>query len=118
MIGSEHRFHGHGSLKYIFSKGATFRTRHLVLRVIRNPRRKKSRFAVVVSKKVDKRAVVRNRIRRRLYSIIQEIIPEINTTYDIVFIATSADIQASDYEQLQQSVYQLLLQAGVFGIAE
>ena len=118
MISSDHRFHGHGSLKYIFSKGATFRSRHLILRAIRNPRRKKSRVAIIVSKKVEKRAVGRNRIRRRLFGVIQSYLPTLNDTYDIAFIVTGSELKEMDYLELQDSVQHLLTQAGVFGITE
>lgn len=118
MISSDHRFHGHGSLKYIFANGATFRARHLVLRVVGNPRRKKTRIAVVVSKKIEKRAVGRNRIRRRLFSVIRDHLPDIAEVYDIVFIVTSPDIKEVDYRELQSEVSQILTQAGVFGIAD
>jgi ribonuclease P protein component len=38
----------------------------------------------VVSRKVHKSAVARNRMRRRLYAALQEFEPQINAPYDIV----------------------------------
>ncbi|MBI2577293.1 MAG: ribonuclease P protein component [Candidatus Wildermuthbacteria bacterium] len=46
-----------------------------------------SRFAVVVSKKVSKKAVERNQIRRFLSEAIRKRISEINNGWDIVIIA-------------------------------
>lgn len=46
-----------------------------------------SRFAFVVKKTVDKRAVVRNRIRRVLRSCIEELIREIVPGYDMLFFS-------------------------------
>jgi ribonuclease P protein component len=44
-----------------------------------------SRFAFIVKKTADKRAVVRNRIRRVFRSCIEELIGEITPGYDMLF---------------------------------
>jgi ribonuclease P protein component len=67
MISRSHRFHGHGSLRYVYQHGQVVRGPLTSLKYSPNPKRKSYRLAVVVSKKVSKSAVVRNRIRRRLY---------------------------------------------------
>ena len=71
MISQAHRFHGLGSLKYVYAQGKTVRSASMGLRYADNPRRKTWRAAVVVSKKVHKSAVKRNRIRRRIYEVIR-----------------------------------------------
>lgn len=45
-----------------------------------------SRFAFVISKKVDKRAVVRNRIKRKLTEIININLEKIKIGMDMIFI--------------------------------
>lgn len=45
-----------------------------------------SRFAVVVSKKVDLRAVARNRIKRQIISCIEGMIDKIIPGFDFLFI--------------------------------
>lgn len=56
-----------------------------------------NRFATVVSKKIDKRAVVRNRIKRVINSCIEELYNDLKQGYDMLFIAkrktTSIDRQ-------------------------
>ena len=71
MIAKKFRFHGYGSLKFAYSKGRSSRAQFLSLKYIANERRKDSRLAVVVSKKISKKAPVRNRIRRRLYEAVR-----------------------------------------------
>lgn len=71
MIAQKNRFHGRGSIAVIYKKGKTARTEGLTLRYLTSTRND-FRIAVVVSKKVSKSAVVRNRIRRRLYEVIRE----------------------------------------------
>mgnify|MGYP003581014554 CR=1 FL=1 len=46
---------------------------------------KRNRFGFVVSKKTDKRATVRNKIRRLFRSCIEEMLSEIKTSYDMLF---------------------------------
>lgn len=71
MISSLHRFHGTKSLNYTYRNGRSVRTKYFVAKYSPNPRRQDYRAAVVVSKKVDKRATVRNRIRRRIYELVR-----------------------------------------------
>ena len=47
---------------------------------------KLSRFAFVISKKIDKRAVIRNRIKRSISRGLEKIVSDINKEYDFVFI--------------------------------
>lgn len=45
-----------------------------------------NRFGIIVSKKIDKRAVVRNRIKRRTNSCIQDLYDIIKPGHDMLFI--------------------------------
>lgn len=47
---------------------------------------KVSRFGFVVSKKIDTRAVVRNRTRRVLRSVIEDMLEDIQPSFDLLFI--------------------------------
>lgn len=51
-----------------------------------------NRFAVIVSKKIDKRAVVRNRIRRLMYTSLMELFEQINKGYDTLFITAKGSL--------------------------
>ena len=55
------------------------RARLMTVKYVNNPHRKHSRFSVVVSKKVHKGAVGRNRIRRRVYEIIRQELPKVTS---------------------------------------
>ena len=72
MINRTHRFHGHASLRYVYQHGRTWRNQLMSVRLANNERRTTYRCAVVVSKKVSKSAVVRNRIRRRIYELVRQ----------------------------------------------
>jgi ribonuclease P protein component len=113
MIAQSHRFHGYGSLRFVYSRGQIVRGSLCMFKYAPNPKRKTWRAAVVVSKKVHKSAVVRNRIRRRIYEIIRLHIPADFTPTDIVCIVHSeqtatmpaTELQATVVAQLQKVIY-------------
>lgn len=111
MIPKTNRFHGHGSLRYLYKNGQTHRSRLFNLKLVKNTKRKNPRFVVVVSKKVSKKAVVRNRIRRRVYEYIQTQVPNFNDIYDMSFIVTSVEVAEMDYSELTDQLHQLLVEA-------
>lgn len=45
-----------------------------------------NRFSTVVSKKIDKRAVVRNRIKRIISSCVEQLYKNLQQGYDILFV--------------------------------
>lgn len=103
MIARKHRFHGYGSLRYVYQHGRTVRGPLSSLKFVANPRRADYRLAVVVSKKVHKSAVARNRIRRRLYEAIRQHEAGIVSPYDMVltvFHEQIANIPAKDLEKI------------------
>jgi ribonuclease P protein component len=114
MISARLRFHGHGSLRFLHKNANTYRSRYYAVKVIKNPHRKLSRLAAIVSKKTHKSAVGRNRIRRRTYEILRLEYPRINGTYDIAVIVTSGEVLTADYAELTDSLRSLLQEAGVY----
>lgn len=56
------------------------------------------RLAVVVSTKVSKSAVVRNRLRRRFYAQLREIIPELTPDHDVVVLVRHQAIDQSSQD--------------------
>ena len=91
MIASKYRFHGHGSLKFLYKNGQAVRSRYFTVRYITNPRRQQPRFAGVISKKVHKSAVGRNRIRRQVYERLRvDVLPRVKNV-DIAVIVTNGE---------------------------
>ena len=70
MLNKKYRFHSRGGVRFVYRKGKTVRTSKMSLTSVENSRGF-TRVAVVVSKKVLKTAVGRNRIRRRVYEAIR-----------------------------------------------
>jgi ribonuclease P protein component len=112
MIKRLHRFHGRGSLTFLYKNGRTVRGEFLSLRYT-NARQDDYRLAVVVSKKVSKKAVVRNRIRRRIYEIIRLIHIDSGKKWPVDMAITVFDdsLAKSDYQALQKAIQKLLQNA-------
>lgn len=106
MIAFKNRFHGYGSLRYVYKNGYATRTRLLTVKYAKNKYRRDSRLAVVVSKKVVKSAVKRNRIRRRLYEALRHILPNLNDTYDIALIVSSSELLTMKYSEITHFIDQ------------
>jgi ribonuclease P protein component len=104
MIGRKNRFHGYNSLNYVYRHGQTARGQLLSLKYAENPKRKEYRVAVVVSKKVSKSAVVRNRIRRRVYEAIRQHDCGIVKPYDLVFTVFHQQVATMPIAELQQII--------------
>lgn len=111
MIAATYRFHGRGSLRRAYRQGQTVRLGHLSLKYLPNARRRKFRAAVVVSRKVNKSAVVRNRIRRRIYAALDTRKGEI-APYDLVLTVFSDQLATIDAQKLDRQLEDLLSRAG------
>lgn len=114
MLSFPHRFHGHGSLRYVYKNGQAVRTHLMTLKYVSNAHRTHSRFSVVVSKKVHKGAAGRNRIRRRLYEIIRAELPRIKSPHDIVMTIFTNEIISMPSGELVEAVRQLFNQANLY----
>ena len=117
MITSTHRFHGRSSLRFVYQRGQVVRGELLSLRYVRNDRQKTYRVAVVVSRKVSKSAVVRNRIRRRLYEIVRKNAERIVGPFDLVFTVYGESAAEMSHATLQKLILGQLEKAGAMRAA-
>lgn len=113
MISILHRFHGYNSLRYVYRNGKTVRGPLCSLKYAENDRRKTYRLAVVVSKKVSKSAVVRNRIRRRIYEAVRQQETRIVGPYDLVITVFGELLATMPAEDLGRTIAAQLKQAKV-----
>jgi ribonuclease P protein component len=114
MLAFKYRFHGHGSLRYVYTHGQAVRSRLVTLKYSTHPKRKNPRVAVVVSKKVHKSAVGRNRIRRRIYEIVRLEMPKLYPDRDIVLIVFSSEVLSMPAADLTETIKQLFESADIY----
>ncbi|EKQ69446.1 ribonuclease P protein component [Leptolyngbyaceae cyanobacterium JSC-12] len=110
----------------IYQKGRRFKTDHLTLRVVSRVGVNSSTFSskakpetssptrigISISVKVDKRSVVRNRIRRQIQAIFRQFLPYLRPNLDLLIIPHPQAVQC-DYFQFLQELEQLLVEAEV-----
>jgi ribonuclease P protein component len=112
MLIRRHRFHGYGSLKRVYSSGRTVRGSIISLRYLKRDPKRPYRAAVVVSAKVSKSAVTRNRIRRRVYEIIRANEDSIKPGTDLIFTVYSDKTARLEAAELKTQITTLLKQIG------
>ena len=110
MLAKRYRFHSRGGMKYTYKKGKTIRTPKISL-VYNKNERNRQRFSVVVSKKVLKSAVGRNRIRRRVYEAIRQELPGYKAKNDCIFVIFSKDVLTMPYNELCSLIHSLIEQS-------
>lgn len=112
MIGRKHRFHGYGSVRAVYGRGRTIHGPAISLRVAQRTGRSTSyRVAVVVSRKVSPLAVVRNRIRRRIYETVRRHEDLVPATTDLVFSVFNQRLADLEAPQLDKTIAALLKKA-------
>lgn len=69
-------------------------------------------FAVVVSKKVAASAVSRNKIKRKCYHVLRDLMPRVKKSYKIVFFAKKG-VEKLSFKDFSENVFSTLSKAGL-----
>ena len=94
------------------------RSKYFICKSLSNPRRTDPRVAIVISKKVMKSAVRRNRIGRRMYEAVRGELPRLKERSDVVFIIVSPEVLTATPGELTKAVQSCLAQADLYKPAE
>lgn len=115
---------------WVYQKGLRRQTKHLRLRALKyadaqpSPATQESahsqresgdsptRIGISISQKVDKRAVVRNRMKRRIRAALRELLPHLEPGWMLV-IGVRKRSPECNYEQILRELKQLLAAAEV-----
>lgn len=115
MIGRTHRFHGRKAIGRVYESGRTVREPAINLRAATRGGGSPYRVAVVVSRKVSKSAVTRNRIRRRIYAVVGELAGQpdsvIRPGADLIFTVFDEKLARMPAGELGDTVAKLLQKA-------
>jgi len=102
VIARKNRFHGHNAVSRV--RGKSVHAQNFKVFYMQNPKRRDYRMAVVVSKKVAKSAVVRNRIRRRIYETVRTQAILSNQPFDVVFVVQNPNIATMPESELSLQI--------------
>jgi ribonuclease P protein component len=111
---SNHRLKGWQDFRQVYRQGKRYQSHHLIIRVLAGEADQAipTRFGISVSKKVSKKAVIRNRIKRQLKGVIRGLLPKITSGWQII-IMVKPEISQCEYEHFLRELKELLLKAEV-----
>ncbi len=107
MLSKEFRLRKKADIDVVYKKGQTLANAKLAFRFSPNSL-STSRVAVLVGKKLEKSAVGRNRIRRRLREVIRLNFLQIPAGFDLLVIARDPKLREIDFVELNSEFLNLL----------
>lgn len=110
MISKKHRFRGNRAIDYVYKNSRPVRYGSFTLR--HKISDDNYRAAVVVSKKVHKSAVTRNRIRRRVFEYLRLNLSE-DTKGDILITVYDESVAKISADELKTQLNKLLKKAQI-----
>ncbi len=109
MLSKTNRLRGKKDFEEVFKTGDTYRSAFLTLRVLKNSSGP-VRFGFVVSTKVSKSAVVRNKIKRRLSESVRSLLLKKKTGADVAVIALPS-AEKKGFSEINEAVESLFKKA-------
>jgi len=113
MIASVYRLRGDNSFKEVLDKGSLVQAESFGIAFVKREDTDVPRFGFVVSTKVSKEAVQRNRIKRALSEAVRFMTADIKKGYDVVFLAKQKAAQTPT-DRLMNEVREAIKKADLF----
>lgn len=111
MLAKQYRLTKNKDFEKVAKEGRAVFSREIGLKWIKNDLLV-SRFGIVVSLKVSKKAVIRNKLKRRLRAIIFMNLKKIKLGFDIMILSRPT-INNLNYQELQDRLIQLLIKSNL-----
>ena len=112
MIASLYRLRGDKSFKDVLDRGRLVQAESFGIAFVKREDEDVPRFGFVVSTKVSKEAVQRNRIKRALSEAVRFMTGDIKKGYDVVFLAKQKAAKTST-DLLMNEVRGAIINAGL-----
>lgn len=112
MLKRANRLHLERDIARVRAKGSSKRGQLFNLRYFVLDERETSRVAFVVSKKISKKAVERNRVSRWAREVVQKLLPSFGVSVDIVLSAQQPFAKYS-FESCEKEIEKLFKDAGL-----
>lgn len=72
-----------------------------------------NRYGIVINLKIDKRAVVRNKLRRQIKAVLRTHQPKLKTGWDIMILMRES-IKELKYQEIEEKLLELFKKARLF----
>ncbi len=112
MLSRANRLSKQKDFDKIFGRGKQYQDDKLIIRLLVN-KQSFSRFSIIISAKVAKKAVIRNRLRRQIKEILRQNFDKIKPGLDIVLIAKK-ELIGLDYNELKKIIGELFKKANIY----
>lgn len=112
MLPNQNRLRRREDFAKVYAKGARYKGTYLSLRILFDINDPLTRIGIVVSKKVSKLAVTRNRFKRQLRAIFRQLLSQLKDGLQIVVTVTTVQSKPS-YQELWDDLKNLLAKAKV-----
>ncbi|MCK4592084.1 ribonuclease P protein component [Candidatus Parcubacteria bacterium] len=111
MLKKEFSLRKQKDFENVFNRGVYFSEKFLILKAVKNSL-PFSRFGFVISKKISKKAVERNKVKRLMSESIRLSQEKIKSGFDIVFIS-KVGIVDKNFEEVNELIEKLLKKLGL-----
>lgn len=110
---SQHRLKKRSDFDTVYKQGIRRSSRHLIIKAFPlsvNP--SVTKFGISISRKVSKKAVVRNRIKRQIRSALWLLFPEISSPWLVVIVVKSEAVECN-FDHFLRELRELLMKTGI-----
>lgn len=111
MLSRVNRIKKKKDFEFIFKNSKSFKNSLFILKIAKN-NLDISRFGFVISKKISNKAIIRNKIRRRVSDIAKEIISDVEKGKDLVLIALSG-IEKKEFFEIKEAMVNILVRSKI-----
>lgn len=113
MLPKANRLQKDNDFARVHRQGRFFKCQFVTVKSLKN-NQPTSRFGFLVGIKVSKKAVVRNKVKRRLREIIRLALADIKPGFDVV-VMVRPEIADKTYQEIEAAMQGALRRAGLLG---
>ena len=114
MLSKKHRIQKKKDIERIFKEGKSFKESFLVLKTAKN-NLNIARFGFIVSRKISKKANVRNKIKRRLRETVRLKMKLLKSNTDNLFITLPGIEKKERFKDIEETIEKLFKKAKING---
>ncbi len=112
MLNKKNRLTKKKEIDLVFKKGKSGYNKYFGIKIVEN-RLGSSRVAIIIGLRVSRKAVTRNKVKRRITHILKQEFPDLKSTYDIVVVVLPPTINLN-FQELKYSIHSNFSKLGVF----
>ena len=114
MLKKENRLRDRKIFEEVLKKGKTFRTKNLFFKILKSADPNELKFGFVVSLKISKKAVKRNKLKRRMREIVRQEIPKLKKGFWGIFLPQRSALELNFWD-LKKEIVEIFQKANLYG---